>query len=175
MLQVIQLHGRHLLLPERYPRFTLLGQALGSARLGYEALTRAVPEVTQLPKHIPDTCQTPAGCLASRHCTLMKPQAQGVGGSCSTAITAVAFCCRSLWTPLAGPSHTPLPGWQAAQWWPTPTTPQSAPTCCSASSCAQPHTTISWLWRAAASSPSPRCCTITASLLCTVLLEALLM
>ena len=44
-MQVVQLHNRHLLLPERYPRFTLLGQALGSVRLGYEALTAAVPEV----------------------------------------------------------------------------------------------------------------------------------
>lgn len=44
-LQVIQLHNRHLLLPERYPRFTLLGQALGSFRLGHEALRNAVPEV----------------------------------------------------------------------------------------------------------------------------------
>ncbi|KAL3159480.1 hypothetical protein ABBQ38_009902 [Trebouxia sp. C0009 RCD-2024] len=43
--KVVQLHNRHLLLPERYPRFTLLGQALGSVRLGYEALTNAVPEV----------------------------------------------------------------------------------------------------------------------------------
>ncbi len=45
ILQVIQLHNRHLLLPERYPRFTLLGQALGSFRLGHEALKNAVPEV----------------------------------------------------------------------------------------------------------------------------------
>ena len=47
-LQVVQLHNRHLLLPKRYPRFTLLGQALGSVRLGYEALTTAVPEVTAI-------------------------------------------------------------------------------------------------------------------------------
>ncbi|KAL0031056.1 hypothetical protein WJX77_001677 [Trebouxia sp. C0004] len=43
--QVVQLHNRHLLLPERYPRFTLLGQALGSFRLGHEALKNAVPEI----------------------------------------------------------------------------------------------------------------------------------
>lgn len=43
--KVVQLHNRHLLLPERYPRFTLLGQALGSVRLGYEALSNAVPEI----------------------------------------------------------------------------------------------------------------------------------
>ena len=48
-LQVIQLHSRHLLLPERYPRFTLLGQALGSFRLGHEALKNAVPEVRLMP------------------------------------------------------------------------------------------------------------------------------
>ena len=47
----MQLHNRHLLLPERYPRFTLLGQALGSVRLGYEALSKAVPEVTRLALH----------------------------------------------------------------------------------------------------------------------------
>ena len=49
--QVVRLHSRHLLLPERYPRFTLLRQALGSARVGYEALTNAVPEVRN-PSHL---------------------------------------------------------------------------------------------------------------------------
>lgn len=33
------------LLPERYPRFTLVGQAMGSVRVGLEALGQLVPEV----------------------------------------------------------------------------------------------------------------------------------
>jgi hypothetical protein len=35
------------LLPERYPRLTLLLQALGSVRVGYEALRKLVPAVSQ--------------------------------------------------------------------------------------------------------------------------------
>lgn len=34
-----------LILPEHYPRFTLIRQALGSLRLGWEALSQLVPEV----------------------------------------------------------------------------------------------------------------------------------
>lgn len=80
-LQVIQLHKRHLLLPERYPRFTLLGQALGSVRLGHEALTNAVPQVQPLPTLLeslpsefcstspkPKFCRSVQGGKADRPC-----------------------------------------------------------------------------------------------------------
>lgn len=43
--QVVPLALSHLLHPERYPRFTLLRQAIASARVGYEALSKVVPEV----------------------------------------------------------------------------------------------------------------------------------
>ena len=44
-LQVVPLRLTALVLPETYPRLTLLGQAWGAARLGHEALTKLVPEV----------------------------------------------------------------------------------------------------------------------------------
>ncbi|GLC39586.1 hypothetical protein PLESTB_000810100 [Pleodorina starrii] len=44
-IQVIPLRRTHLVQPERYPRFTLLRQALGSVGLGLEALRQLVPEV----------------------------------------------------------------------------------------------------------------------------------
>lgn len=69
LLQVVQLHNRHLLLPERYPRFTLLGQALGSVRLGYEALTNAVPEVCAVKANTSSQCANPQ-CL---HVMLLHP------------------------------------------------------------------------------------------------------
>jgi hypothetical protein len=43
--QVVPLAKSHLLLPARYPRFTLIGQAVGSIRLGREALGKRRPEV----------------------------------------------------------------------------------------------------------------------------------
>lgn len=42
--QVVTLAEADLLEPERYPRFTLVGQAVGSARLGLAALRKLVPE-----------------------------------------------------------------------------------------------------------------------------------
>ncbi|GIL65630.1 hypothetical protein Vafri_19214 [Volvox africanus] len=44
-IQVIPLRRTHLILPERYPRFTLVRQAMGSVALGLEALRQLVPEV----------------------------------------------------------------------------------------------------------------------------------
>ena len=46
LAQVIPLHKGYLVQPEQYPRLTLLGQALGAVRLGYEALSHVVPEVS---------------------------------------------------------------------------------------------------------------------------------
>lgn len=46
LLQVIHITGRHLLLPEQYPRFTLVGQATGSVRLAFQALRKLNPEVS---------------------------------------------------------------------------------------------------------------------------------
>ena len=42
--QVVTLAEADLLAPERYPRFTLVGQAVGSMRLGLAALRKLVPE-----------------------------------------------------------------------------------------------------------------------------------
>lgn len=42
--QVVVLAEAALLAPERYPRFTLVGQAVGSMRLGLAALRQLVPE-----------------------------------------------------------------------------------------------------------------------------------
>jgi alpha-1,2-mannosyltransferase len=44
-VSVVPLERTALVLPESYPRFTLLGQAWGAARLGHEALSKMVPEV----------------------------------------------------------------------------------------------------------------------------------
>ena len=44
-VRVVPLRRTALVLPERYPRFTLIGQAWGAARLGHEALSKVVPEV----------------------------------------------------------------------------------------------------------------------------------
>lgn len=170
-LQVVQLHNRHLLLPQRYPRFTLLGQALGSVRLGYEALTKAVPEVTAVaPACNKDSVCTPLGL---QHCALTSSyalQGQSSMSACACAsllhscsklndisgilcfvmstrpcVCGIALSghmddkqrchavCRSLWIQLDGPSHILWPGWQAARWWHTPTTPWSVPTCYSES------------------------------------------
>ncbi|KAK9811429.1 hypothetical protein WJX72_003813 [[Myrmecia] bisecta] len=43
--QVVHLKNVGLLDPLRYPRFTLIGQAVGSVRLAYQALSTVVPEV----------------------------------------------------------------------------------------------------------------------------------
>ncbi|KAI3435747.1 hypothetical protein D9Q98_001805 [Chlorella vulgaris] len=43
--QVVPLPGRDLLQPARYPRFTMLGQAAGSVRVGWQALQQLVPEL----------------------------------------------------------------------------------------------------------------------------------
>ena len=43
---VVPLRRTALILPESYPRLTLLGQAWGAARLGHEALSKLVPEVS---------------------------------------------------------------------------------------------------------------------------------
>lgn len=43
--KVVHLKSAHLLLPETWPRFTLLGQGWGSLVLAYEALQQFVPEV----------------------------------------------------------------------------------------------------------------------------------
>ena len=45
---VVPLPNRAALLPERYPRFTMIGQALGSVRMAYVGLTQMVPEVSSL-------------------------------------------------------------------------------------------------------------------------------
>jgi len=44
-IKVVPLVHTDLILPERYPRLTLVGQAVGAARLGAEALRGLVPEV----------------------------------------------------------------------------------------------------------------------------------
>ena len=44
-LQVRHLKRTALILPENYPSFTLLRQAVGAVKLGYESLTLMVPEV----------------------------------------------------------------------------------------------------------------------------------
>lgn len=44
-IEVVPLSRTHLLLPERYPRFTLARQAAGSVVVGLEALRQLVPEV----------------------------------------------------------------------------------------------------------------------------------
>lgn len=46
--QVVTLAEADLLAPERYPRFTLVGQAVGSMRLGLAALRKLVPEACLL-------------------------------------------------------------------------------------------------------------------------------
>lgn len=43
--QVQHLKRTGLILPEQYPSFTLLRQAIGATKLGYEALSLLVPEV----------------------------------------------------------------------------------------------------------------------------------
>lgn len=43
--QVVPLPSRDLLQPGRYPRFTMLGQAVGSVRVAWQGLRRLVPEV----------------------------------------------------------------------------------------------------------------------------------
>lgn len=45
-IHVVPLANTAWVLPERYPRFTLLGQSWGAAKLGYEALSKLVPEVS---------------------------------------------------------------------------------------------------------------------------------
>ena len=50
-MQVVGLTKSDLVKPEKYPRFTLLGQAYGSVVLTYEALSLMVPEVS----HMADT------------------------------------------------------------------------------------------------------------------------
>ena len=47
--QVVRLQRRELVLPESYPRFTLVLQAIGSARLALEGLRQVVPEVPPSP------------------------------------------------------------------------------------------------------------------------------
>ncbi|GAX84154.1 hypothetical protein CEUSTIGMA_g11577.t1 [Chlamydomonas eustigma] len=44
-ITVVPLNHTSLVLPERYPRLTLLGQAWGATKLGHEALSKFVPEV----------------------------------------------------------------------------------------------------------------------------------
>lgn len=48
-LQVRHVKRTALILPENYPSFTLLRQAIGAVQLGYEALTLLVPEVSSAP------------------------------------------------------------------------------------------------------------------------------
>jgi hypothetical protein len=48
LLQVRGLKRTALILPENYPSFTLLRQAVGAIKLGCEALTLLVPEVGTL-------------------------------------------------------------------------------------------------------------------------------
>lgn len=45
MVQVRHLKRTALILPEQYPSLTLLRQAIGSVKLGYDALSLLVPEV----------------------------------------------------------------------------------------------------------------------------------
>ncbi len=44
-ISAVPLRNTDLILPERHPRMTLLGQAWGAARLGHEALSKLVPEL----------------------------------------------------------------------------------------------------------------------------------
>ena len=44
-MQVVPLARCDLISPKRYPRWTMLQQALGSVQLAYDALALAVPEV----------------------------------------------------------------------------------------------------------------------------------
>lgn len=48
--QVVRLKRSRLLLPQTYPRFTLLGQAVGSVAVALEALGALVPEVRRVPR-----------------------------------------------------------------------------------------------------------------------------
>lgn len=57
MSQVVHLKQRALLDAANYPRWTLVRQAIGSARLGLEALRQFVPEVCTLS----DACWMHAG------------------------------------------------------------------------------------------------------------------
>lgn len=50
-VEVVALAEAALLAPERYPRFTLVGQTAGSVRLGLAALRRLVPEVRTRQPH----------------------------------------------------------------------------------------------------------------------------
>jgi hypothetical protein len=50
-VEVVALAEAALLAPERYPRFTLVGQTVGSVRLGLAALRRLVPEVRRPQPH----------------------------------------------------------------------------------------------------------------------------
>ena len=44
---MVPLRRTALVLPETYPRFTLVRQAWGAAKLGHEALSKLVPEVCE--------------------------------------------------------------------------------------------------------------------------------
>lgn len=58
-VQVQPLHKGYLVQPEQYPRFTLVGQAVGAVGLGYEALSLLVPEVSNWPGNCLSNLRTP--------------------------------------------------------------------------------------------------------------------
>jgi len=45
-MQVVPLNNAHLVDPQQYPRFTLVGQALGSVRMAFCALKMLRPQVS---------------------------------------------------------------------------------------------------------------------------------
>ena len=48
-MQVVALSNAHLLDPQQYPRFTLVGQAVGSVRMVFCALKLLRPQVLRYP------------------------------------------------------------------------------------------------------------------------------
>lgn len=73
LVQVIPLHKGYLVQPEQYPRLTLLGQALGAVRLGYEALSHIVPEVTDATAH--GQGDIPVQCTAKEQMAMLSSSA----------------------------------------------------------------------------------------------------
>jgi len=66
--QVQPLKRTALILPEQYPSFTLLRQAVGATKLGYEALSLLVPEVrSQQCKQSQSCASACAGAQTSVH------------------------------------------------------------------------------------------------------------
>lgn len=91
--QVVPLQGSHLLLPDQYPRFTLIGQALGSVRLGREALTKRRPEVSASTKTWVPWLQQSCICIHRLHaCIWMQVFIDTTGWAFTYPLARMAGC-----------------------------------------------------------------------------------